>query len=278
MKALRIIGLIICTYFLVLGGGLFISKAAEGEFHLMSLIMALAAAAFIALIIVMWIRSAKKTAAEKLAPRISKQGFDEKYNNKLKMGNAVMTAIKISIGLIFFAIALIVLGYLMVWDFLLNGGIVILIVSSVSIFVTAIVYGAKYEGTRLNSRMLMKKEISLEHCLEGIENESSPMVGPNKIICADNAMIFSKQVMVMPYSCVYWVYRKNYSVNFIPVSTNIVFRTIDGNAFEIHMDDGDIMWILNHFRNRFPRELAVGYGREQAKIYKQMRKQYRKQG
>ena len=58
----------------------------------------------------------------------------------------------------------------------------------------------------------------------------------------------------------------------------MVLRTVDGKTFETHISDTDILWILNHFRSRFPNELIVGYGHEQAKKYRQIRKQYRKKG
>lgn len=136
-----------------------------------------------------------------------------------------------------------------------------------------IVYGVNYYPFLKNRKMLAKLGYTDDYCLLGIEKADK--MPKSKIICADNSLIFEKQKWVIPYDSVLWIYKQvvRGAYGLVTVEVNMMLFTTTGEKFKVSkVEDHELLWLLHNYGNRFSRDFILGYGSEQQKKYKEIKK------
>ncbi len=125
-----------------------------------------------------------------------------------------------------------------------------------------------------NLKILKSCEHPIEFYLSGIEND--PLTASGLAIIGENAIVFLKKNIILPYECIHWVYKKRYIVYGARIGESVAFRTLQDEMFELSMPDDELLRLLEDKADKLPQDMVLGYGRKQRKQFKRIMEQNKK--
>jgi hypothetical protein len=245
----------------------------SGKSFVTPLIVALISAAVFFLFIGWEILKKDKQKEKPVESAIGKELFKDEFNkaiNKFKKTNNILLICLGIVVLCYFAIFMLFLTTSIDW--VLPAFLIAMIVGIVC-FCIAVNNSLKRENIVKCSKSLKKQGVSLDYCLEGMEN--APILPENRVICADNAFIIEKSHIVIPYSSVLWIHKRVSSVNGIATFSGWVLYTTTGENIGLTASDEEAQIIIQNYYTKFPKEFVAGFGKEQKKAYNIAKKHYR---
>ncbi|MBR4050462.1 MAG: hypothetical protein IKK09_08180 [Clostridia bacterium] len=99
-----------------------------------------------------------------------------------------------------------------------------------------------------------------------------PTLPKSKIYCGRKAFYSQKSKMVIPYHQIVWIYYKVQHFYGLPVSKQVIIHTRSGNRFILEADNNEFAWLLENLIVPFSPGVVIGFGSEQKKRYKEIRK------
>lgn len=251
------------TIFLIFSGKSFVTP----------LIVALISAAVFFLFIGWEILKKDKQKEKPVEPAIGKELFKDEFIkavNKYKKTNKVILICFGIVALCYFVF--IVLFFAIGFDWVLPAFLIAML-GCIVCFCIAVNNSLKRENIVKCSKSLKKQGVSLDYCLEGMEN--APILPENRVICADNAFIIEKSHIVIPYSSVLWIHKRVSSVNGIATFSGWVLYTTTGENIGLTASDEEAQIIIQNYYTKFPKEFVAGFGKAQRKAYNAAKKYYR---
>jgi len=246
-----------------------IYSASKGEFDYTTLIFTFVGLVLMALPFIMW---KIKKVLKKNAPPEDKSVISQKIIEKLE--KRAETSKKILLVLLLGSALGIVLWILTLAGVFPPDMIPINTLVMFGLIVLGIIYANKYVPAKKNLAVLKSCERPVEFYLSGIEN--IPPTTSGVAIIGENAIVFLKKNLILPYECMYWIYKKAYSVYGARIVENVVFHTLQGEEFELSMHNDELMQLLEYKAEKFPQNIVIGYGRKQRKQFECMMKQNKK--
>ena len=275
LKVVLSIALIICIYLFGYSAFSAIMSAVDGNFDYVPLIVALVCVAVIVIIIFLEIKVLNKTRYKTEKPVPEKMTLLQKIEQRSKNSKTIFTIFISCFAAIVLALVGIIICTYTDMTSLSLVFVGISVFSCIGLIVFGIIYSSRHEKLVASLKALKKQNLTLEYCLEDIENAIT-LKGSN-LVCTKNAFVIEKSLVVIPYSSILWMFKSVQSVNGISTFAGWVAYTTTGANFAITSLDEEAHWIINTLHSRFAKEFIAGFGRQQKKAYNAAKKQYRNQ-
>ena len=128
---------------------------------------------------------------------------------------------------------------------------------------------------RKNAKLLDALGHSYDYWFEGAEQ--GYLLRKSNIICADHALLFKKQKLVIPYSSILWIYKRvEKNVLQVTLSKSIIIGTTTGEKIAVgNIMDDELSLIVRQHSYQFAPGYMLGLTVETEKKFKNYRKQLR---
>ena len=171
--------------------------------------------------------------------------------------------LRISMIVVFFGVPLLVM--------LLNENLYLVVILSYGAFIWVMIflYPIKYLPWAKVSGEL--KNYDWKDLVSDIDLDK-PTLPKSKIHCGRKAFYSQKSKIVIPYHQTAWIYYKVQRSFGLVVDKTVIIYTRSGTKFLLKADDNEFMWLLENLIAPFSPGVVIGFGSEQKKRYKEIRK------
>ncbi len=141
----------------------------------------------------------------------------------------------------------------------------------VALIVSGYVYLISFQPIVKSAKCL--KKVGMENTVNDIP--TNPTLPKSKIYCGSKAFCSKKPFTVVPYSEIAWVYMQVNKAYGITVAKQVHIYCRNGKHFILRADVEEIKWLLGSCLLKFNQNIIIGYGFEQKKQYKEVKKAYK---
>lgn len=157
-------------------------------------------------------------------------------------------------------------------QFMSDAMIALLALSPTVLFI-AVTYSIYFHPIIKSEKLLSGKDH--EYIVDDISLTSAPTLPRSKIYCGAQVIYSKKPCVIIPYAEIAWVYVSVKKVYGITVRKDVNVFCRDGAKFLLMAKTDEFQWLLEKYISRFSPDLIVGYGPQQKRMYKQIKKAYK---
>lgn len=141
------------------------------------------------------------------------------------------------------------------------------------IFIIGIIYLISYNSVAKCAKWF--RDTDSEHVFDDVP--SVPTLPKSKAYCGSRCVVFKKPFVAIPYYEIAWTYIQVNKTYGITMSKQVHIYCLSGAHFMISADVSEFEWFLENYLLRLNPNIILGYGYEQKREYRELRKNYKNQ-
>lgn len=141
------------------------------------------------------------------------------------------------------------------------------------IFPVGIIYFISYNSVAKCAKWF--RDTDSEHVFDDIP--PNPTLPKSRAYCGSKCIVFKKPFVVIPYYEIAWVYIQVTKAYGITMSKQVHIYCLSGAHFFIKADASEVEWLLENYLLRLNPNIILGYGYEQKRQYRELKKNYNNQ-
>ena len=147
------------------------------------------------------------------------------------------------------------------------------ITALILLFIIGIVYLNSYNSVIKCSKWF--PDMNSERTFDDVP--SVPTLPKSKAYCGSKCIVFKKPFVAIPYYEIAWTYIQVNKTYGITMSKQVHIFCVSGAHFMISADVNEFEWLLENYLLRLNPNIILGYGYEQKRQYRELKKNYKNQ-